>query len=74
MGHCHPEGWTADGLHPSRAVYLQYGTLVFNMAADLGEVCRGEEDFVFVPKVQNMVQGGGATGLRGKMFGGRKAL
>ena len=67
-------GWTADGLHPSRAVYLQYGTLVFNMAADLGEVCRGEEDFVFVPKVQNMVQGGGATGLRGKMFGGRKAL
>jgi len=35
-------GWSADGLHPSRAVYLQYLSLSMMSAADLGEVCAPE--------------------------------
>ena len=33
-------GWSVDGLHPSRAVLLQYVSLTMNTAADLGEHCR----------------------------------
>ena len=33
-------GWSVDGLHPSRAVNLQYVSLAVNTAADLGERCR----------------------------------
>ena len=33
-------GWTIDGLHPTKAVYLQYVSNTLNTAADLGERCR----------------------------------
>ena len=32
-------GWTTDGLHPNRAVLLQYLGLTFHAAADLADVC-----------------------------------
>ena len=34
-------GWTGDGLHPTRAVLLQYMSVAMNLAADLGEHCNG---------------------------------
>jgi len=35
-------GWSVDGLHPIRPVLLQYMSLAFNLAADLGEYCAHE--------------------------------
>ncbi len=36
--------WTADGLHPSFAVYLQYIRLSLHAAADVGELCGSRLD------------------------------
>lgn len=34
-------GWSIDGLHPSKAVYMTYLSLALNVASDLGEYCSG---------------------------------